>query len=254
MPTSDLASIAAFWDAAADTFDDEADHGLRDPRIREAWARRLVEWLPEAPADILDLGCGTGSLTLLLAELGHRPTGVDLSPRMIDQATRKLTAAGFHADLAVGDASDPPVTAYDTFDVILVRHLVWTLPRPEEALDRWLGLLRPQGRLVLVEGHWDTAGDDGFYVPDAVPLPWLGGVPASRLVETLEPRARIVHIEQLTDPLLWGRPIDDERYVVIARPKGAGTTPEPATPRGQAASTSTFSRTPRASGTRTAAE
>ncbi|MEU9832465.1 class I SAM-dependent methyltransferase [Streptosporangium sp. NPDC048047] len=221
MPTTDLAPIAAFWDTVADAFDDEADHGLRDRRVRDAWTRRLAEWLPDGPADILDLGCGTGSLTLLLAELGHRPTGVDLSPRMIEQAGRKLSAAGFDVPFMVGDAGNPPVAAYDTFDAILVRHLVWTLPDPREALDRWLGLLAPEGRLILVEGRWNASGGDAPYASDSPPLPWLGGVPASRLVETLEPRARVVHVEQLTDPALWGKPIDDERYVVIAHPEPA---------------------------------
>ncbi|MEO3867990.1 hypothetical protein ABGB18_04080 [Nonomuraea sp. B12E4] len=33
-----MKSIAAIWDAAADTFDEEADHGLRDPSVQAAWA------------------------------------------------------------------------------------------------------------------------------------------------------------------------------------------------------------------------
>ena len=53
--------------------------------------------MPPSPADVLDLGCGTGSLSLVLAEQGHRPVGVDLAPLMVEQAQRKLTAAGFDA-------------------------------------------------------------------------------------------------------------------------------------------------------------
>ncbi|MCZ7461226.1 NUDIX hydrolase [Streptomyces sp. WMMC940] len=45
------------WDAA-DTFDDEPDHGLRDPAVRRAWAERMRHWLPPAPSDVLDLGRG----------------------------------------------------------------------------------------------------------------------------------------------------------------------------------------------------
>jgi cyclopropane fatty-acyl-phospholipid synthase-like methyltransferase len=45
----------------------------------------------------LDLGCGTGSLSLLLAEHGHRPVCVDLSESMVDLARRKLVDAGFEA-------------------------------------------------------------------------------------------------------------------------------------------------------------
>ncbi|MZE76013.1 NUDIX hydrolase, partial [Streptomyces sp. SID5475] len=53
-----------YWDAAAPEFDEEPDHGLRDPAVRAAWSARLADWLPGEPSDVLDLGCGTGSLAL----------------------------------------------------------------------------------------------------------------------------------------------------------------------------------------------
>jgi ubiquinone/menaquinone biosynthesis C-methylase UbiE len=174
--------------------------------------------MPRPPADVLDLGCGTGSLSLLLAEQGHRPVGVDLSPLMVEQARRKLTAAGFDITVMTGDASDPPAEAGHSFDVILVRHLLWTLPDPEGALRRWIGLLRPGGRLVLVEGRWQTPTDDQPYAADSGPLPWLGGVTAERLLQALRPLTADLRTEPLTDPDLWGRPIHDERYAVIAHP------------------------------------
>ncbi|MER7154529.1 NUDIX hydrolase, partial [Streptomyces lydicus] len=76
-PQSIVRPDAAYWEAIAATYDDDPDHGLRDPVVRSAWDARLRSWLPSAPADILDLGCGTGSLALLAVEQGHRVTGVD---------------------------------------------------------------------------------------------------------------------------------------------------------------------------------
>ncbi|MBB4938298.1 ubiquinone/menaquinone biosynthesis C-methylase UbiE [Streptosporangium album] len=218
MPESDIASISSYWDAAAPSFDEEADHGLRDPLVRAAWAERLRSWMPHSPADVLDLGCGTGSLSLLLAEQGHRPVGVDLSSLMVEQARRKLAAAGFDCTMMTGDASDPPAEAGHSFDVILVRHLLWTLPDPEGALRRWIGLLRPGGRLVLVEGRWQVPESGQTYAAGSASLPWLGGVSAERLLLALRPLAAELRTEPLTDPDLWGRPIHDERYAVIARP------------------------------------
>ena len=84
--------VARFWDEASGEFDAEPD--LRDPAVREAWARRLRAWLPPAPADVLDLGCGTGSLALLAIEAGHRVVGVDLSPRMVELARARLGPGG----------------------------------------------------------------------------------------------------------------------------------------------------------------
>ena len=50
----------ADWDSQAATFDDEPDHGLRDPRVRDAWLRLLLGHLPAAPAAVADPSCGTG--------------------------------------------------------------------------------------------------------------------------------------------------------------------------------------------------
>lgn len=49
-----------FWDAQAATFDDEPDHGLRDPRVRDVWARLLLPLVPKH-ATVSDLGCGTAA-------------------------------------------------------------------------------------------------------------------------------------------------------------------------------------------------
>ncbi|MBI5959806.1 MAG: methyltransferase domain-containing protein, partial [Chloroflexi bacterium] len=77
------------WDEAAALFDNEPDHGLRDPVVRAGWTLLLRASLPPAPAVILDIGCGTGSLSLVLAELGYHVTGIDLSPAMITLAETK---------------------------------------------------------------------------------------------------------------------------------------------------------------------
>jgi SAM-dependent methyltransferase len=191
---------AAYWEAAADTFDDEPDHGLRDPALRAAWAARLREWLPAGPAEVLDPGCGTGSLALLAVEQGHRVLGVDRSPRMIERARAKL--AGRDAAFLVGDAAEPPV-GERRFDVVLVRHLLWALPDPAAALRRWAALLRPGGRLVLVEGRWGESDPIGITAPE------LAG-----LVRPLAERTVVQDLAH--DAVLWGKAFRDQRYVLLA--------------------------------------
>lgn len=195
-------ALSIDWDMMAATFDDEPDHGLRDPVVRRAWAARLRSWLPDRAGDVLDLGCGTGSLSLLAAEQGHRVTGVDRSPAMVELARAKL--AGRDAVFLTGDAVTPPV-GEQRFDTVLARHVVWTLPDPGRALRHWRELLRPGGRLVLVEGVWGSV----------TPV----GIPADRLTALLAPLAGKVRVERLSDdPSLWGKEVDDERYVVVAVP------------------------------------
>ncbi|WEH42601.1 trifunctional class I SAM-dependent methyltransferase/NUDIX hydrolase/VOC family protein [Streptomyces sp. AM 2-1-1] len=188
----------SYWDEAADSFDEEPDHGLLDPVVRDAWAQRLQTWLPATACEVLDLGCGTGSLSLLAAGQGHRITAVDQSPRMVEQARGKLAGTG--SEVLVGDAARPPV-GDRRFDVVLVRHVLWALPEPAAALETWFGLLKPGGRLVLIEGVWGGVG-----------------VSAARLTALLAPYTERVHHEPLSaDSRLWGKDVDDERYAVVAR-------------------------------------
>jgi len=199
---SDTTKAPDDWDALAERFDEEPDHGLRDPRVRRAWAARLRTWLPPEPADVLDLGCGTGSLALLAAEAGHRVTALDRSPNMARLARAKLS--GTPARVLVGDAARPPVPP-GSFDVVLVRHVLWALPDPGAVLRTWAGLVRPGGRLVLVEGRWNTLS----------PV----GMAATALAELAAPLGGPVLVEQLAgDAALWGREVDDERYAAVIRP------------------------------------
>jgi SAM-dependent methyltransferase len=192
--------VSEFWDAEAATFDDEPDHGLRDPGVREAWRLLLRDHLPEPPARVADLGCGTGSLSVLLADEGYAVDGVDFSPEMVD-AAREKAAGRPHVTFAVGDASEPPFEP-GSYDVVLCRHVLWALPDQPAVVARWAGLLRPGGRLVLVEGFWHTGT----------------GLRAAETEELLAGAGLRSTTYALRDDAYWGGPISDERYLVVAQP------------------------------------
>lgn len=186
------------WDAEADTYDSEPDHGMLALATRDAWWRLLETLLPSAPARVADLGCGTGSVSVLLAEHGYDVTGMDISPRMLGHARAKADAAGQTIRFTLGDVADPDLEVASV-DVVLSRHVVWALPDPADAVRNWLQLLAPSGRLVLVEGRWGAAG-----------------LTAESLSRIVEPHVREVTLVPLNDPLLWGKAIDDERYALVA--------------------------------------
>lgn len=188
-----------FWDRQAATFDEEPDHGLLDPEVRAAWAAVLLPLMPKGAA-VVDLGCGTGSLSVLLAEAGYDVHGIDFSARMVAAAQAKADAAGVPAVFLRGDASQPPHPPASC-DVVLARHVLWALPDPAAALTAWLKLLRPGGLLVLVEGRWSTGA--GLTADECRAL-------------VLEVREE-AEVRRLDDPALWGRAIDDERYLLVSR-------------------------------------
>lgn len=187
------------WDAAAATFDDDPDHGLRDEQVRQAWSDLLLPNLPAPPARVADLGCGTGSLAVLLAQAGYAVTGLDLSGRMVAAARAKAHRADVPVTLQQGDAAAPPLPR-SSFDVVLARHVLWVFPDPVAVLTRWASLLAPGGRLVLVEGRW-TGG---------------GGIAAEACRQLVRQVRGEAHVTQLRDPALWGKVVDDERYLVVS--------------------------------------
>lgn len=146
-----------YWDNEADTFDQEPDHGLLDADVRAAWQELLEKSLPPPPAVILDVGCGTGSLSVLLAEAGYAVAGIDFSPAMISQAKAKAQHAGQSISFQVMDAASPSLLPQN-YDVILCRHLLWALPEPARVLQNWAALLGENGRFLLIEGFWHTGG------------------------------------------------------------------------------------------------
>jgi SAM-dependent methyltransferase len=247
--------IRHHWDRRAPTFDDEAGHGLVSDDQRRAWLDLLSRFSGRSPQQVLDVGCGTGFLALRFAELGHTVTGIDLSPQMIDRACRKAEQAGLKLDFRVGDASALDC-GDETYDLVAARHVVWNLPHPERGVAEWLRVLRPQGRLILIEGRWadndEFAATKGRHkgrfkerVKDAIvaislhsgigynrflrrryrrvelELPFSGGPSADRLVELLQQLSVLnIGVEPLMNPALWGESPQFPRYLI------SGTRPD----------------------------
>lgn len=81
--------------------------------------------LAQSPCRILDLGCGTGSVALQFARLGHTVTGLDPAPGMLDVARQKDKAgtvrwiAGDARDFALGETFDLIIMTGHVFQVFL---------------------------------------------------------------------------------------------------------------------------------------
>lgn len=148
------------WDLSSQDYDTHEGHGIKSQEERNAWQRVLHEAFPGDNLDILDVGCGTGVLSMVLAEMGHNVIGVDLSEKMISVAIEKTRSSRLKAKFLVGDAEKLKFED-ESFDAVVSRHLLWTLPTPEMAFGEWKRVLKNGGRLAVIDGEWKKPSMEG---------------------------------------------------------------------------------------------
>lgn len=226
--------ITQYWDDSATTYDKSFGHGLRSAHEKTLWLDLLRKNVCfDKGAKILDVGSGTGFLSLLLAELGFNVTGMDLSAKMRDEASKKADKAGLDITFVAGDAENPPFEP-GSFDAIISRHVVWTLPSPQKTLANWQRLTSPGGAVLIIDGVWTPRSMKGrmryflagilrllcgstdhlFWKNKYAPkteLPFFGGAEPEILIETMknegfeeiwhDPLEDILHHERFNSPL-----------------------------------------------------
>src|SRR5260370_24250994 len=117
-----------------------------------------------------------------------------MAPTMLARARDKAKAQGLVIRFVEADAETLDLAAASQ-DLIVERHVIWTLPHPETALDTWRRLLRPGGRLLMIEGHWGPAERRGEYNRLYDCLPPFGGRPqAAKASPVRAPRFASVRV------------------------------------------------------------
>jgi ubiquinone biosynthesis O-methyltransferase len=99
---------------------------------------------------VLDVGCGDGALSVLLAGNGVEVTGLDIDPRMLDAARRRATEANVRAHFVAGNAAALPF-AKGSFDIVTAIAVLCFVPDPDKVFGEMTRVLRPGGRLVVGE-------------------------------------------------------------------------------------------------------
>ncbi|MDE2261912.1 MAG: class I SAM-dependent methyltransferase [Gammaproteobacteria bacterium] len=156
---------AEYWEARARRFAVQGDGlaavcsygmpGFYNRLIQFCQRRALEPWLQAAPgARVLDVGCGIGRWSRLLAARGARVTGVDLSPTMIAEAERRAAASGLAARCRFLVQDSAALAVDGSFDLIVCVTVLQHIPDLGAlrcALHRMALHLAPQGRLVVLE-------------------------------------------------------------------------------------------------------
>ncbi len=152
-PSATLERIRSYWDRRAAGYSAKTRQDLAEA---DAWYARLQPWLT-SPGNttrmkILDIGCGPGFFSLLLAGLGHDLTAFDYSPDMLAEAAANARRYHLSLTLQQGDAQDLPF-ADESFDLVVSRNLTWNIPHPHQAYAEWLRVLKKGAHLVNFDAN-----------------------------------------------------------------------------------------------------
>lgn len=150
--------IKAYWSARSATFDLSPGHEIFSEDERQAWQALIEKHLGKGEGrPALDLASGTAVVSHLMDDAGFRVTGLDWSEAMLGLARAKAKQRGRDITFRLADAENT-MEPDEAYDVIVTRHLVWTLVDPAAAFTEWMRVLKPGGKLLIVDGDFVNVG------------------------------------------------------------------------------------------------
>lgn len=156
--------IVHYWEKRSESFLEQRRSELANP-IAKRWMKEIEKQIPAGRRlKILDVGCGAGFFSILLAKEGHEVFGIDLTPEMIENAIQLAEEENADCCFQVMDAENP-MFADETFDVVISRNLTWTLPNAEHAYGEWMRVLKTGGVLLNFDANYgkeDVADTKGL--------------------------------------------------------------------------------------------
>jgi ubiquinone/menaquinone biosynthesis C-methylase UbiE len=152
------------------------DTGVSPPELLE-----FIDTHP--PGRAIDIGCGTGTNVITLAQAGWQVTGVDFAPHAISLAKQKLKTAGVKAIVQVNDATTLRGIR-GRFDLAFDLGCFHSIPRMGQA--RYLEQLE---RVLHADGFWLMYGF--LKAEPSLPQPGLAAVDIDRIASRMSLRSRI---------------------------------------------------------------
>jgi len=148
-----LTEVQNYWTRRSTTY------SISNNREYNQWQNKaytdiFTHYLPEQNSlNVLDIGCGPGFFSMLLAAMGHHVTGIDLTDEMLVKAANNLIAHRLCASFMPMNAQ---VLDFEdsAFDIAVSRNLTWNLLDPHAAYKEWARVLKPGGLLLNFDANW----------------------------------------------------------------------------------------------------
>lgn len=155
-----LEEIRRYWNRRAQGYTLSNQEEL-DGDGRRYWEEELHQILDgKHYQKVLDIGCGPGFFSILLAQMGYTVTAIDYTENMLAEAGKNADKYGVNIDFRRMDAQSLDF-AEGSFDFCISRNVLWNLEQPCRAYAEWLRVLKKGGSLLNCDGNFY------YYVKDA---------------------------------------------------------------------------------------
>lgn len=126
------------WEISAKGYSNIVQDDFHSPG-REIWTDLILSRAPQkGPMEILDVGTGPGVFATILSLAGHHLTGIDISPKMLEQAKANSARYGVSPTYLLMNSQELTF-AENSFDMIVSRDVVWIMEHPERFMPAGCG-------------------------------------------------------------------------------------------------------------------
>lgn len=141
------------WTKSAERYSEQNNRELQSDK-KDIWTKIILENMKKkGKLKILDIGCGPGEFSILMALAGHEVIGVDLTPAMLEQAINNARKYNVDATFINMDVQNLQFED-ETFDLIIARNVTWNLQDAKSFFEGCQRVLKTGGRIVYFDANW----------------------------------------------------------------------------------------------------